>query len=125
MRKVSFSQEEEKIEYTPVLEMVAVHHSHFQSSGDGWQTNSCTMCMEFGDYYDIVEQYQRDQNVQVGDESLLDGVPEEIKTQLNLFGGSVEWSERSDTYTWETVVDHVVFDHNGETIWVGGFSYQK
>lgn len=75
------------------------------------------MVMERGDYYDLVELYRRDQNVRVGDESLLDGVPEEIKTQLYLFGGSAEWSETADTETWETTVDHVVLDHNGVVIW--------
>lgn len=75
------------------------------------------MFMEQGDYYDLIEKYQGDQNTRVGDESLLEGVPALIKTQLNLFGGSVEWSEESDTETWVTVVTHVVFDHNGETVW--------
>jgi len=106
-------------------EMIAVHNNHFQTSGDGWQTNSCSMVMEQGDYYDLVEQYQRNQNTRVGDESLLDGVPEEIKNQLYLFGGSVEWSESSDTYTWETTIDHVVLDHNGETIWSDQYNSQK
>lgn len=82
------------------------------------------MVMEQGDYYDLVEEYSRDQNVRVGDESLLDGVPEEIKNQLQLFGGSVAWSESSDTGTWEASVSHVVYDHNGETIW-GMVMYTK
>lgn len=108
-----------------LLEMVEIHTNHFQRSGDGWQKNSCSMHMEFGDYYELQEQYRGDQNVRVGDQSLLVGVPEEIKTQLYLFGGSVEWSERSNTYTWETVVDHVVYDHNGETIWSDQYDSQK
>jgi hypothetical protein len=108
-----------------VLEMIAIHTNHMQTSGSGWQNSSCSMVMEQGDYYDLVELYRRDQNVQVGDESLLDGVPEEIKTQLHLFGGSVEWSESSNTETWETIVSTVVFDHNGETIWEDSYSTQK
>lgn len=102
-----------------VIEMVAIHTNHLQTSGTGWQNNSATMVMEQGDYYDLCKLYRRDQNVYVGDESLLDGVPEDIKNQLRLFGGSVEWAESSNTETWETEVTHVVYDHNGEVLWVG------
>ncbi len=108
-----------------VLEMVTIHTNNFQSSGDGWQENSCSMVMEQGDYHELLEKYQRDQNTRVGDESLLDGVPKRIKDELFLFGGSAEWSERSDTYTWETYVDHTIFNHNGEPIWSDQYIYQK
>ena len=100
------------------IEMIAIHTNHLQTSGTGWQTCSASLVMEQGDYYDLCELYRRDQNVYVGDESLLDGVPEEIKNQLYLFGGSVEWSESSNTETWETEVTHVVINHNGEVLWV-------
>ena len=79
------------------------------------------MRMEQGDYWDLCEFYRRDQNVNVGDEALLEGVPEEVKKQLYLFGGSAYWSESSNTETWETEVSHVVYDHNGETIWEDGY----
>lgn len=107
------------------VKMIPVHTNHFQTSGSDWQQNSASMRMVFGDFHDLVEEYRTNQNVYVGDDSLLHGVPLEIVNQLNLFGGSVEWSETSDTYTWETSVSHVVYDHNGETIWMQEYSYQK
>lgn len=100
------------------VKMIPVQFNDYQKSGSGWQQSSSSMRMVFGDFYDLVEEYRTNQNVYVGDDSLLHGVPLEIVNQLNLFGGSVEWSETSDTYTWETSVSKVVYDHNGETIWL-------
>ena len=107
------------------LEMIAVHTNHFQVSGNGTQTSSSTLEMEYGDYYDIVEKYRRDQNTYVGLEILLNGLPENIVNELRLLGGCVEWSETSYTDTWETEEFITVYNLMGEIIFEDFNIYQK
>lgn len=106
-----------------VLLHTPITFHNYQKSGDGWQTQSSTT--EFLVLSEEDEEYYyNQQNCYVGDYSVFERIPKEIRGRLESEGGRYEYQATSDTQTWETEVSEVVLIDE-KVVWENSYTEQR